>query len=222
MKQKIYLLDSNGNKICGILSSNKRTSSIVVMCHGLNSGKDSSTNLALEKVFLKNNIDVLRFDFFGHMGSEGNVEDRNIEKFVDDILKSIEYLKKKNYKNIGLYGASFGGVASVIAVSKTSDIKVMALKAAGMGRTSRNIDNYKEDFKTKSWIKAGKKVKIPTLIIHGTKDEDVEVKFGKELAKSIKNSELKLYKGADHRFSKKEDFDKMVKDVSEFIMNVLA
>jgi dipeptidyl aminopeptidase/acylaminoacyl peptidase len=94
----------------------------------------------------------------------------------------------------------------------------MALNAPGMGQTSRKMPNYKKDFDTKSWIRAGAKVMIPTLIIHGTADEDVEVELGQELAKSIKISQIELFKGADHRFTKKEDFDKMVKDISDFII----
>lgn len=219
MEQKLFLLDGEGNKVSAILSSSENTTaSIVIMCHGLNSGKDSATNLTLEKIFLKNNIATFRFDFFAHGESEGKIEDRSVGRFVDDILKIIDYLKSKDYKNIGIYGVSFGGVATVIAVSNKAEIRVMALKAPGMGQTSRKMLNYKNDFEKKGWIKAGSKISIPTLIVHGTTDKDVEVKFGKELAKAIKKSELKLYQNADHKFTKKEDFERMIKDISEFII----
>lgn len=223
MEEKLYFLDSKGNKVSAIFSRPKNCKDIpvIILCHGLNSGKDSNTNIELEKIFLKNNIASFRFDFFAHGESEGKIEDRSVTRFVDDVLKAIDYLKSKGYKNMGICGASFGGIASVIAASKTSDIKVMALKAAGMGQTSRKMLNYKKDFDSKSWIKAGTKIKIPALIIHGTADEDVEVELGKELAKSIKNSKIILFKDANHRFTKKEDFEKMIKDISEFIIDIL-
>jgi len=223
MQDKIWFENNRGNKISAILSTpvKGKNISIILLCHGLNSEKDSTTNIALEKVFLKNNIATFRFDFFAHGESEGKIEDRNLNEFVENILKAIDYVKSQGYKNIGICGTSFGGVASVIAASKSSDLKVMALKAAGMGQTSRKMSNYKKDFDTKSWIKAGTKVKIPTLIIHGTADEDVEVELGIELAKSIKTSKIQLFKEADHKFTKKKDFAKMIKTISEFIIKTI-
>ncbi|MDO8657041.1 MAG: prolyl oligopeptidase family serine peptidase, partial [Nanoarchaeota archaeon] len=158
------------------------------------------------------------FDFFAHGESEGNIKDRSVSKFVDGILKAIEYVKKLGYKKIGICGTSFGGLSAVIAASKNSDLKVMALKAPGMGQSSRKLPNYKSDFETKSWIKAGESVKIPTLIVHGSEDKDVEIQFGKELSKSIKSSKLVVFEGADHRFSEKEDCEKSIKDISNFII----
>jgi pimeloyl-ACP methyl ester carboxylesterase len=223
MQEKLHFKDKTGNKISAILSrpKNVHSHSVVIMCHGLNSSKDSATNIELEKIFLRNDISVFRFDFFAHGESEGNKDDRTVDEFVNNVLQSMEYLKHLGYKNIGIYGASFGGVASVIAASKNSDLKVMALKATGMGQTSRKMQQYKNDFDNKSWIRAGKKIVIPTIIIHGTADEDVEVEFGKELSKSIIASKLELVEGADHRFSNKEDFEKMILKISEFIMKYL-
>lgn len=223
METAIFFKNSHGNRLSAILSdptSNKDVP-IVIMCHGLNSRKESLTNLALEKIFSKNSIASFRFDFFAHGESEGKAEDRSVEEFVDDILRAIGYLKGQGYGKIGLYGASFGGMASAIAASRSPDVKVMALKAPGMGQTSRKMPNYKKDFDTKSWIKAGAKVTIPTLIVHGTADEDVEAELGRELAKSIKTSRIELFEGADHRFTKKEDSERMVKDISEFIIDHL-
>lgn len=226
MQEKIYFKSKSGYKLCAILSTPEALKSrslkpIVIMCHGLNSTKDSSNHLELEKIFLPLGIAAFRFDFFAHGESEGNKEDRSVEKFVQDILSSIEYVKSLHYNKIGIFGTSFGGVVSVIAASRSPELKVMALKAAGMGQTSRHMMEYKIDFDTKSWIKAGKKVNIPTLITHGTLDKDVEVELGKELSASIKKSTLKLYPGADHRFTKKEDFELMIKDISEFMITNL-
>ena len=223
MEREITFENNKGNKLYGILSNPNSNNNcpIIIMCHGLNSNKNSSTILELEKIFSKNNIASFRFDFFAHGNSEGDVDDRSVEEFVDNILNAIDFLKKDGYKNIGIFGISFGGVASVIAASRSSDLNIMALKSAGMGHTSRNMPNYKKDFDNKIWIKAGKKVKIHTLIIHGTMDEDVELQLAKELAESIKGSQLKLFEGADHKFSNEKDFKKCIKAVSDFIiMNI--
>lgn len=221
MQEKIWFENSKGEKLAGLLSNpDKKTDKIVVMCHGLNSDKNSQTNIELEKVFLKNNIATFRFDFYSHGESEGEKEKRSVKEFVDNILQAIKQAQNKKYKKIALYGASFGGVAAVIAATYTN-ISVLALKAAGMGQTSRNTDNYKSDFEKRSWILAGNKIKIPTLIIHGTEDIDVEVELGKALSQTIKNSKLSLFEGADHRFTNKQDFEKMIKEISSFILGHL-
>ena len=220
METKISFKNSHEKKLSAILSTPApdKILPVIILCHGLDTGKDATTNVKLADIFLKNNIASFRLDFFAHGESEGKIEDRNVEEFVDDILCAIKFLKAKGYKKFGIYGGSFGGVASVIAASRNPDIKIMALKAAGMGQ-SRKMPNYKKDFDSKSWIKAGLKVKIPTLIVHGSVDEEIEVSLAKELAKSIKSSKLEIFKDADHRFSKKEDFDRCVDILSEFIIS---
>lgn len=218
MKQKIFFENKDGFKIAAIYSSPGDTDSIVIMCHGLNSSKDSKTNQALEEIFSKNNIASLQMDFFGHGESEGNKEDADMNDFVDDVLLAVSYVKGLGYKNIGLYGCSFGGMAVVIAASKNPSIKVMALKAPGFGQSSRKMKRYEKDFTGKTWIKAGAKVKMPVLIVHGTSDEHVEFSQGEELSKSIPQCEFKVFIGVDHQFTKKKDFDGMIKDISDFVI----
>jgi len=220
MDEKIYFNNNNGDKLSAILSvpEDNSTKSIAILCHGLNSGKDSKTYSALNNILLNNNIATFRFDFYAHGESEGKIEDRSLEEFVEDVLKAIEYVKDKGYNNIGICGTSFGGVASVVAASKNNNIKTLVLKSTGMGQTSRKMSNYIKHFESKSWIKAGEKINIPTLILHGTHDTDVEIELAEELHKAIKTSKLNIYNEADHRFTKQEDFDKSIKEISEFII----
>lgn len=220
METKVLFKDSKGNKLSGILSTPVSNADIpiVILCHGLNSSKDSKTNIELGNILEKRGIASFRFDFFGHQESEGKPENRTVDAFVDDILSAVSYLKDKGYKEMGIVGASFGGLSAVIAASKTNDLKFMALKSPGMGKTSRKMPNYKEDFDAKTWFAAGKEIKIPTLIVHGSADEDVELEFAKSLAECIKNSKLEIISGADHQYTKKEDFERMIKLISGFVI----
>ena len=214
---------SNGCKVSAILSTPKTThKSIVVMVHGLNSRKDSSTNIALEKILLEHNIASFRFDLFAHGESDGLVEERSVAKFVENILDALAYVKRLGYHNIALCGASFGGVAAAIASSKNQDITVLILKSPGMGKTSREMSNYKDDFEELSWIKAGNNISIPALIVHGAAGKNVEVDLGKKLAAAIKQSKVVLIDGADHSFTRKEDFEKMIHVISQFIIEQLG
>ena len=220
MENKVIFIDSHGHKISATISTpTDRIVPIVLLFHGLDHGRDSKANIALEKILLENNIATFDVDFYACGKNNGNPEERNIEEFVDNILSAIKFVKKNGYTRIGIYGCSFGGVASVIASSRNSDLSVMVLKAPGMGQSSRKLSNYKKDFETKSWIKSGTKVKIPTLIVHGLMDKDVELQQSEELVQSIKFSKIELLEGADHRFTKKDDFDKCIKLLSEFIIS---
>ncbi|MGV8086718.1 MAG: alpha/beta hydrolase family protein [Candidatus Woesearchaeota archaeon] len=220
MENTISFIDGHGHKIFATLSNpTDRIVPIMLLFHGLDHGRDSKANIALEKILLENNLATLDVDFYACGKNDGSSEDRNIEEFVENILSAIKFIKEKGYTKIGIYGCSFGGVASVIASSRNLDLSVMALKAPGMGQSSRKLPNYIKDFETKSWIKAGIKVKIPTLIVHGSMDKDVELSQSKELIESIKFSKIEILEGSDHRFTKKEDFDKCIKLLSDFIIS---
>jgi pimeloyl-ACP methyl ester carboxylesterase len=216
MESKVFF--GNG-RLCGIISApSESVGAIVLLCHGLNSHKDSHSNLALRDFFQEHNLATFRFDFFGHGESKGLPDKRTLEEFTDDILQAIAFLKTRKYQKFGICGSSFGGIAATIATSRSSDVEVMALKAPGMGKLSRVMPNYKRDFDTKSWIKAGESVQVPTLIVHGTADADVEIALGESLAKAIRSCRLERFEHADHRFTKKEDFDASISMMGMFVL----
>jgi dienelactone hydrolase len=223
MEAEVTFGNSRGRKRSALLSNpSEDLVPIVILCHGREIGIVSKANTALVDIFSQHNIATLRFDILIQTEGVVKLDDRPIEEFVDDILSTIRYLKDGGYTKIGLYGASFYGVVSVLAASRSHDLNVMALKTPGMGQSARKIPQYKIDFDTKSWIKAGQKIKIPTLIVHGTADEKVELQFGKELARSIDSCRLEIIEGGDHGFTKKEDFDTCIDAIAKFIISILG
>ncbi|MFA5926044.1 MAG: alpha/beta hydrolase [Parcubacteria group bacterium] len=141
MHQKIFFQNSNGLKLCGVLSNPADDVSrpIMILCHGFTRSKDTRTYPILEKLINEKNIATFRFDFFGHGESEGKFEDITISEGVDDILRAIDYLKSLGYSKMGLFGSSFGGAASIIAASKTKDLSLLALKSPVADYMEREI-----------------------------------------------------------------------------------
>ena len=92
MKDEIYFLNSNGVKLCGVLSdpANDISRSIIIFCHGFTVDKGSFTITSLEEILNKHKISTFKFDFFGHGESDGD---------FSQITKSeIWHLKpRKNY-----------------------------------------------------------------------------------------------------------------------------
>ena len=250
MQEKLFFENTKGNRLCGILANptSNKNGPIMILCHGFSTSKDSSTYVRLEKILNGKGISTFRFDFFAHGESEGEFEDITISEAVDDILNAIRFLKELGYSKIGLVGSSFGGLASVIAASKTDDLFVLALKSpvsddlgklvaqesrqeietwkekgfiyytSGDGRGLRLNYSFFEDDEKVNGYEAAKKIKIPTFIVHGNNDESVPIEQSKKIVGLMENSRLGIIEGADHRYSKPEDFEKMLGLISEFII----
>jgi len=250
MQEKLFFENSRGSRLCGILANptSNKNGPIMILCHGFSTSKDSSTYVRLEKILHGEGISTFRFDFFAHGESEGEFEDITISEAVDDILNAIRFLKESGYSKIGLVGSSFGGLASVIAASKTDDLFVLALKSpvsddlgklvaqesrqeietwkergfiyytSGDGRGLKLNYSFFEDDEKVNGYEAAKKIKIPTLIVHGDNDESVPIEQSEKIVGLIDNSRLEVIESADHRYSKPEDFEKMLGLISEFII----
>lgn len=250
MKEKLFFKNKKGNKLCGILSNptSSKEKPIIILCHGFSTSKNSHTYVRLQEILNSHEISTFRFDFFGHGESEGNFEDVTISEAVNDILNAIKFLKKLGYSKIGLMGGSFGGLAGIMAASKTNDLFILALKSpvsdyeekervtktkeeleewekkgytyyiSGEGKKLKLNYTFFEDFKNNNGYEAAKKIKIPTLIVHGDRDESVPIKQSKKTASLIENCKLEIIKGADHRYSRPRDFEKMLDLISKFII----
>ena len=250
MEQRIWFKDSHGNKLCGILASSAKDMKqpIFILCNGFAASKNNTKYSELIEILNKNNISTFRFDFYGHGESQGNFDNITISKSVDGILQAIKNLKTLGYKKIGLIGSSFGGMASIIAASKSKDLFLLALispvsdykELTSKKLTKTEIDEWKtngyriytniqgkrlrlnytffEDFKNNDGYKAAKKIKIPTLIVHGEEDNSVPPGQSRKISKLIKKCELILIKESDHRYTNREHFNEMIKIISSFII----
>lgn len=250
MKEKIFFKNSKGNRLCGILSNptSHKEKPIIILCHGFSTSKEGRTYVRLEEILNDSGISTFRFDFFGHGESEGKFEEITTFEAVDDIQNAINFLKESGYKEIGLVGSSFGGMASIIAASKSNALYVLALKSPVSDYTAlihsrvgeQDIKNWKEkgiidvtgidgenrklkysfyeEVEKVKVYEADQNIKIPTLIVHGDEDETVPIGQSKKTASLIQNCRLEIIEGADHTYSKAEHFEKMLDLISEFIV----
>lgn len=223
---------------------------IMILCHGF-AGNKEGTSLILEKLFNEKDIATFRFDFFGHGESGGKFEDITVTEGMDDILCAIAFLKKQGYKKIGLFGSSYGGFTALLAASRTNDLFVLELKCPVsdyFGKLMAKLTHVEaEEWKQKGWTlytshegkkfklnysffadpnndkgyDAAKKIKIPTLIIHGDADTVVPLGQSKKLASYIKDSKLLILSGCGHHFEG-EDFEKSNKEFVKFVVEHLS
>jgi uncharacterized protein len=248
MEKRVVLRDPEGNKIAGILSEpHPGKGRAAIICHGFTSSKDGRSSVAVSKVFEELGIATLRLDFFGHGKSGGRFEEITVSHAVDDIFSAICYLEARGYKRLALCGSSFGGLASIMAASKTDRLSVLVLKSpvsnyeefytGRIGREeirkwkakgythyvqdggARFRMNYSffEDFKRNDGYKAALRLKLPTLIVHGDQDTEVPISQSLKASKLMKDCELHVVKGADHRYSGKRCFEEMLDTIARFI-----
>ena len=125
MENTVYYNSTDNIKLCGLLSRTNNSDKIVVLCHGLKGDKTekNSFNAFVEKLQDKN-INSFRFDFRAHGESTGNDFEMKPTKEVEDLEKTIEYLKSNGFNEMIVLGASFGGsIISILDYNKYSCVK---------------------------------------------------------------------------------------------------
>ncbi len=218
------------------------------MCHGFSTSKDGRTFVRLEEILNEQGISTFRFDFFGHGESEGKFTEITTSEAIDDVLNAIKFLKESGQKKIGLVGSSFGGMASIIAASRSDDLFILALKSplsdyksmAHARRSEQELKDWKkkgfieldstneerqrlnysfyEDAENVKAYEAARKIKIPALIVHGDEDETVPIAQSQKTASLIENCRLEIIQGCDHVYSDPDHFERLLNLISEFII----
>ena len=246
-EEKIFFSNSSGSKLCGVLRSPAQSPLVIVICHGFNSSKDSLSHVLLARRLAEKGIASFRFDFFGNGESEGLHEDITTSEALDDLRCAVALLKKLGYTKVGLFGSSFGGMTSILAASEMKDLQLLVLKSPVSQYSDKlltqlgvkQIDDWRikghTDYPTSDGqsrrlkyafyqdacgldgYAAAEKINAPTLIIHGDADRTVLVEQSIKSAKLIKNCRLEVLPGADHRYSKPEDFEKALSLALDFI-----
>lgn len=248
MEKKISFKNSKGKQLVGIINETGNKDWILVMAHGFSSSKNTKNFVKLSSMLEQKEISSFRFDFFGHGESEGEFENITISEAVDDILKAIEYVKDLGYKNIGLLGSSFGGISSIMASSKTKDLFFLALKSPvsdywelerlryseeeleawknkGVreyeddGKLMKLSYSFVEDFDNNDAYTAAEKIKIPTLIVHGSADIDVPHSQSEKLVKYLSNAKLMTIKDANHRYTNEAHAQEMLDALYDFVIS---
>lgn len=232
IREKLIIIkNKEGEKLFGIytLSKERKKLPLVIMVHGFSKTKSERKYVELARELAKNNIASFRFDFSGCGDSEGTLEKMSIKKEVEELKTVYQRLikeKKIDKKRIGIFAHSLGAVIALLFQQKYQKVKCFVLVAPAFNQQEL-IKKWYTKAQIRKWRKQGyldtpkfrigveylkeakdytdllREITIPTLFLHGKKDEDISLKMTKEAFKKLKSKEKQIIiiPEGDHHFA---------------------
>ena len=238
--QQFETIKLQSNKLieCWDVKANS-TKGTVIIFHGYSGEKSSMLDKSDE--FTRLGYSTLLVDFMGSGGSEGNQTTLGYKE-ADEVKTCFDYLLKKGEKKIYLFGTSMGAVAILKAINDY-DINPTAIiiecPFGSMYQTTSarfkllgvpsfpmadllvfwgGIQNGFWAFSHKP-VNYAKKVKCPTLLLYGEKDERVSKGEIDEIYKNINSKkQLKTYPLAGHENYLSQYKNEWIADVNKFLL----
>ncbi|MBP5373146.1 MAG: alpha/beta hydrolase [Clostridia bacterium] len=207
----------------------------IILSHGYNSRSMSMKVDA--SYYVKRGFACFAFDFCGGNRlnlSDGNFEDMTVDTEIDDLheiwdhVLSYECVDKEN---VFLWGASFGGAVTLLAVEQRSltpkgvVLEYPAFNFAEHAYTGE--DSWMGD--EEKFIEAAKayygrlegyfqRFDYPTLIVHGDRDAIVDLSYSQYALRYLPNAELEIIEGGGHVFNWDENEAVVWQRIFEFLV----
>lgn len=193
----------------------EETATVVILCHGFLSNKNSRTNLRLTELLLPKGFSTLCFDWFGMGESSGEFADITIATCQAQLESAIADIKNRGYQHIGLIGSSFGGLLAILVGPDHPELFGLGLKCPvpdfpemlelefgkdGISEWERTntIPNvtggtdpvslnfeFYQDCLRFNAYAQAQKIAVPCLVVHGEKDELVPLHQVQRLNNSL-------------------------------------
>lgn len=233
--KKVNYTTRDGLAIEAFLTTPKDTEAknlpTIIFPHGGPISYDSTTFDYWAQFFANRGYAVLQMNFRGSAGYGYQFMNSGLKNWglemQNDIEDGTHWLVSQGIadpKRMCIVGASYGGYAALMGVAKTPDLYKCAISIAGVTdleslvKSSRNYDNSKivkkqigddyDDLYQRSPISKAASIKVPVLLIHGTKDRVVKVDHSEEMYDELKglNKPVKYVEleNGDHFLSNNE------------------
>ncbi|GMI97806.1 hypothetical protein like AT3G47590 [Hibiscus trionum] len=228
-QRRLMITNNYGEKLVGLLHESG-SKEIVVLCHGFKSSKDGIVLVNIAAALEKEGISVFRFDFAGHGESEGSLLFADFDREADDIRAVVQHFSGQNCVVSAILGHSKGGSLVLLYASKYHDVRVI-VNVSGRYDMKRDLtEDFVEKIKKDGYIdimnkkggvdfrvtekalmniltadmhEAGRKIskECRVLTIHGSADKINPFTDALGFAKAIRNHQLHIIEGADHRYT---------------------
>ena len=213
-----------------------------LFAHCFTCGKDNLAAKRIAERLAINGIAVLRFDFTGLGGSEGEFANTHFSSNVDDLIAAADHLRKMYGAPAILIGHSLGGCAVLAAAHRIADARAVVTIAAPydpshvVGLFKQHVDKIKEQGEVEVAL-AGRPFRIrreflddvaekklndclatlrkALLVFHSPTDDTVGIDNASHIFGAAKHPKSFIsLAGADHLLSKASD--------AVYVANVIA
>ncbi|HEU4344519.1 MAG TPA: alpha/beta fold hydrolase [Candidatus Binatia bacterium] len=242
VEEAVSFSNARGETLKGALyhASSGAARGAVLLCHGMESNKESEKLVRLSRSLAERNIPSLRFDFSYVGESSGIFENITYSGEVEDLSAAFSYLTGRFPGKIGILGSSMGGTVALLFAAQQAALAALATVGAPIHPenfptrllTPAEVGQWRkqgfifyhgqklnitllDDLEKINVPAAAKEIACPVLILHGDSDEMVPVDEAHELYGHLRSvKKLVILKGADHGLS---DPDLMTGAVTQVI-----
>lgn len=228
-QERIVFTNSRGDRLSGVFDhpESPKSRGAVILCHGMESNKNSEKLAWLGAALARRGILVLRFDFSYAGESSGKFEDITYSGEVDDLRAAYALLQSQDPAKIAILGSSMGGSVALLFAAEEPEIAALVTVAAPIHPeqfpartlTARQMEQWRDrgftlyhgqklnvsllhDLEKIRILEAAPRITCPVLIIHGSADEVVPVKEAHELDGCLRTEkQMLILQGGDHRLS---------------------
>ena len=218
-----------GDTLSGVLHhpAGGKPKGAVILCHGMDSDKNSEKLIYLGRALAQQGMFALRFDFSYVGESSGKFEDITYSGELDDLRAAYALVGNDSPGKTAIFGSSMGGTVALLFAAEQTDIAALVTLAAPLHPenfpkrmlTAAQVEEWRhrgfmyfngrrlnvallEDLESLNVAMVAKKISCPVLILHGDADEVVPVREAYELEKCLSRPKrLLIFEGGDHRLS---------------------
>jgi pimeloyl-ACP methyl ester carboxylesterase len=243
-EEKVFFANRRGQTLNGVLHHPQAGAlrAGVILCHGMESNKESDKLVWLSRELARHGLLALRFDF-ACAGQNGNFEEITYSGEVEDLRAAFAFMRDRQAGKIAILGSSMGGTVALLFAAGQADIATVVTIAAPVRPerfTSRlltpaEVEEWRRtghtfyrgqrinvsllhDLETLDVPAAARRISCPVLILHGDQDEVVSVDEAHELYGYLSGSKkLTILPGADHRLSDPALIDRALRETVEWL-----
>jgi uncharacterized OsmC-like protein/alpha/beta superfamily hydrolase len=207
---------------------------VALFAHCFTCSKDSPAATFVARALTETGIAVLRFDFTGLGGSDGDFANTDFSSNVADLIAAADYLRGRGLAPQILIGHSLGGAAAIIAAHDIAEVRAVAtvgapaeaahvqryIKSPPGGETSGDgnkkveiagrsfeiSDSLLDDLAGQKITEAASHLRRALLIFHSPRDEVVDVDNAARLFMAAKHPKSFVsLDDADHLLTRRAD-----------------
>lgn len=130
--EKLYFRNSRGDTLCGILlrPAVAPARGAVILCHGMESDKNSEKLVFLSRALAARGILTLRFDFAYVGESSGKFEEITCSGEVADLAAAYALVQNRHPGKTAIFGSSMGGTVALLFAAQEPDVAALVTLAA--------------------------------------------------------------------------------------------